>query len=177
MENPMRTLTTVTTIVALLALAGCGGDTETPAAEPAPTRTSIEIPLGIETPLGKDFGTAPPCPFTAEQATRIAGKPFKQEADGCLFRGPNGVGSITVNTASRGAGETTFEYNREQAEASKNVSDLEAGDLAYLAVGDLDGEAVVINAKGSYTIQISNMSEEPSGYERILRELVAALPQ
>lgn len=173
----MRTWTIVTTMVALLALAGCGGDTETPAAEPAPTRTSIEIPSGIETPLGKDFGTAPPCPFTAEQATRIAGKPFKQEADGCLFRGPNGVGSITVDTASRGAGEMTFDYKREQAEeASKNVSDLEAGDLSYLAVADLEGEAVVINAKGSYTIQISNISEEPSGNERILRELVAALP-
>ena len=93
-----------------------------------------------------------------------------------MFRGPNGVGSVSVTTAGRRTGEGTIDFKREEAtKRDLAVSDLDAGDEAYVAASDQEGEAVVINAKGSYTITVSDLGAAAE-IERLLKELAAAIP-
>jgi hypothetical protein len=166
----MRRWTAMTAAVVgviMFGLAGCGGDAT------GPDSSDVDIDLRPR----EGAGVPPPsCPFTAAQASKLAGQPLHEDGN-CLFRGRDAVGIVEVHMASRGAGQTTFDYTRQLAkDRPMRVADLGVGDQSYLAVAELEAEAVVINRLGSYTILLGSLDAGEPGYERILRDMAAALP-
>ncbi|OLT16105.1 hypothetical protein BJF78_15240 [Pseudonocardia sp. CNS-139] len=170
----MRRLVAPLVLAALLALAGCGG----PGGSALGSADADGDPA---TDIGFDIGNAevPECPFTEAQATQLVGEPLVDEGN-CLFGDGKGVASLSVTMASETAGLVTYDYQREQADSVYDqVTDIDAGDQAYLAVKDIAGEAVVVSPSGSYTITLSSferLGDTPGGYEQVLRGLVDALP-
>ncbi|SCF08395.1 hypothetical protein GA0070607_5319 [Micromonospora coriariae] len=160
----------------LLPLVACGPD-DTGGADPA-------AGAGVEADAGGDLADLPDvprpaCPFTAAKVTELVGQPMKDQGN-CLFGDGKGVAMLTITTASPVAGETTYDYQRQQATASyREVQDVDKGRKAYLAVKDIGGEAVVVSDTGSYTVTLSSferLGASTDGYERTLRQLLDALP-
>jgi hypothetical protein len=157
-------------LLALVGPAACDSSADAPASKQA----------GADTASGRDAGTAntavPACPFTAAQVSDIVGRPMVDEGN-CLFGDGKGVASLTITMASQLAGTTTYDYAHEQAgKQYGRVVDLDRGDQSYLATKDIAGEAVVISAKGTYTLIMSSFSIDPAGYEQKLRRLLDAIP-
>ncbi|WP_116952550.1 hypothetical protein [Jiangella endophytica] len=153
------------------ALTACGGsddDGET-SGDAAPVADDEGGELAV---LGND--DVPDCPFTAEQVSDIVGTPL--EADGpCYFI--DGVAIVQATMSSQAAGSVTYDYSREQAgQRFDRVADLDRGDLGYLGVGDVEGEAVLIQPSGSYTINVSSLGGGADGLEAALQALLDAIP-
>ncbi|MFC0508379.1 hypothetical protein [Micromonospora costi] len=169
----MRRLIVPAFCVAALVLAGCGGADP---ADPAPA-------AGVDAPVdaGGDTGDAAPppgCPFNAAQASELLGQPMVDQGN-CLFGDGKGVASLTITTSSRLAGETTYDYERQQAgQIYQKVTDLDRGGKGYVAVKDIEGQAVVIDDRGAFTITLSSFERfgNPDGYEQALRRVIDALP-
>ncbi|RGC69095.1 hypothetical protein C5N14_10040 [Micromonospora sp. MW-13] len=136
---------------------------------------------GVEVNAGGDVADAPapPCPFTATRVSEIVGQAMVDQGN-CSFGDGKGVAQLTVTTASRLAGGSTYDYQRNQAtKVYREVTDVDKGEKAYLAVKDIEAEAVVVSGTGSYTVILSSferLGASPDGYERTLRELLDALP-
>jgi hypothetical protein len=115
----------------------------------------------------------PPCPFTAAQVTDLIGQPMTDEGN-CLFGDGKGVASATITTASELAGGTTYAYSRKMADESYEVvKDLDYGTDSYLAVKDIEAEAVVVSDKGSYTVILSSFERfDNAGYEQTMRKML-----
>ncbi|MFU8871659.1 hypothetical protein [Micromonospora sp. SL4-19] len=123
--------------------------------------------------LGND--SVPACPFTAAQVSDLLGQPMKDEGN-CLFGDGKGVASLTITMASQTAGAMTYDYQHDQAgQRFDRVVDLDQGDRAYVAAKDIEGEAVVVSPKGSYTVTMSSFSVDTGTYERKLRALLDAI--
>ncbi|MBY8875660.1 hypothetical protein K7640_27905 [Micromonospora sp. PLK6-60] len=156
-------------LLALLVPAACAGPTDTPAGD---------RDAAVDSDGGGDAPAAPPpaCPFTAEQASELAGLALTDQGN-CLFGDGRGVASLTITTASRLAGEATWDYQHEQAgKRYERVTDVDRGVRAYVAAKDIEGEAVMITEKGSYTVTMSSFSTDVAGYEQRLRRLLEAIP-
>ncbi|GAA2711176.1 hypothetical protein ACFY2R_29630 [Micromonospora olivasterospora] len=157
----------------ILPLVACGAE-DVGDADPA-AEAGVEADTGGETA----DTPAPRCPFTVSQLSEIVGQPMVYQGS-CSFGDGNGVALLTVTTASRLAGETTYGYERDQAgKVYREVKDVDKGDKAYLAVKDIGAEAVVVSGAGSYTVTLSSfqrLGASPDGYERTLRALLDALP-
>ncbi|MEU5941870.1 hypothetical protein ABZ807_22400 [Micromonospora sp. NPDC047548] len=157
----------------LLPLVACGAE-DTSGPDPA-TGAGVEADAGGDVP----DTPAPPCPFTATQVSGIVGQPMVDQGR-CLFGDGKGVALLTVTTASPLAGETTYDYQRKQAtQVYREVKDVDKGEKAYLAVKDIEAEAVVVSRAGSYTVILSSferLGASADGYERTLRGLLDALP-
>lgn len=162
-----RMKTTALACLVLLAAVGCGSDPDAPEGKESADRT-VETQDG-DRALGLDV---PPCPFTAEQVSDAVGQPMVDDGD-CLFGDGKGVASLGVTTAAEDTGAMTYDYSREQAEASYDeVTDLSTGAKGYIAVKDIGGEAVVLIPTGGYTLIMSSFSAlDPGGYEQVLTEL------
>ncbi|GAB3845068.1 hypothetical protein GCM10029963_22860 [Micromonospora andamanensis] len=91
------------------------------------------------------------------------------------------MATLSVTTASQLAGETTYDYQRQQAEQTyQTVTDLDGGAKGYLAVKDIGAEAVLVGDAGSFTVTLSSferLGAQPDGYEQALRRLLDALPR
>ncbi|SDZ30179.1 hypothetical protein SAMN05444365_109147 [Micromonospora pattaloongensis] len=169
----MRRLILPAVCLAMLALAGCGGDSTDPGTGP-----DGGVDLG---PLAGDgSATPPPCPFTAAKAAELVGQQLVDQGN-CHFGDGKGVASLTVNIATRFAGEMTYDYQRKQAEQTyAKVTDLDGGRKGYLAVKDIAAEAVLIADHGSYTFTLDRfqrLGSSPNGYEDAMARLLDALPQ
>ncbi|MER7889437.1 hypothetical protein ABTX15_06410 [Micromonospora sp. NPDC094482] len=166
----MRRLILPALCLATLALTGCDS-TEAPASD-----------AGVNLDAPVDIADAPPpaCPFTAAQASELVGEPLVDQGN-CLFGDGKGVASLTVTTASRTAGEMTYDYQREQADQIyRQVTDLDLDGKGYLAVKDIEAQAVRIDDGGTYTMTLSSFARlggSPDGYEQALRRLLDALPR
>ncbi len=172
----MRRLILPALCAAALVLAGCDS-AESPGPD-AGAGVDAEAPAD-----GGDTGAdaAPPaCPFTAEQVSDLVGQPLVDKGS-CLFGDGNGVATLTITTASRTAGETTYDYQRQQAtETYREVTDLDGGGKGYLAVKDIGAEAVVVSDAGAYTVTLSSferLGASPDGYRQALDRLLGALPR
>ncbi|WP_406070248.1 hypothetical protein [Micromonospora sp. NBC_01638] len=159
----------------LLPLVACGPD-DTGGSDPA-AGAGVEVDADGDAALPD--APRPACPFTAPQVSDLVGQPM-QDKGNCLFGDGKGVASLTVTTASPLAGESTYAYQRQQAtQVYREVKDVDKGRKAYLAVKDIEGEAVVVSDKGSYTVILSSferISAKPGGYESTLRTVLDALP-
>ncbi|MFF5180172.1 hypothetical protein ACFY2Q_19285 [Micromonospora sp. NPDC000316] len=155
----------------LIPLVACGPD-DFGDADPA-------AGAGVEVDGDLPTGSRPACPFTAAQISDFVGQPMKDEGN-CAFGDGKGVASVTITTASPLAGESTYAYQRKNAaEVYREVKDVDKGRKAYLAFKDIEGEAVVVSDKGSYTVILSSferISAKPGGYEPTLRAVLDALP-
>ncbi|RIV39801.1 hypothetical protein [Micromonospora radicis] len=174
----MRRLILPALLAAVLALTGCGGsERATPGTGSGP---GADADVDLDLP-GDGAGTvAPPCPFTADQISGFVGQPMVDQGT-CSFGDGKGVAQLTVTTASRLAGETTYDYQRQQADQIyQEVTDLDGVGKGYLAVKDIGAEAVVINNVGSFTVTLSSFQRlggQPDGYLRAVRQLLDALPR
>ncbi|SEF18409.1 hypothetical protein [Jiangella alba] len=122
--------------------------------------------------LGND--EVPDCPFTAEQVSDLVGTPLREDGS-CYFI--DGVAIVQATMSSQLAGATTYDYSRGQAdERFDRVADLDRGDMGYLGVGDVEGEAVLIQGSGSYTINVSSLGGGADGLEAALTALLDAIP-
>ncbi|SCL16476.1 hypothetical protein GA0070616_1026 [Micromonospora nigra] len=165
-RHPVIRRLLVPAVVALLGVTGCGSSGTAPAPDRAETETQSDaVAAG-----------PPPCPFTAEQVSTLVGQPMVDEGR-CLFTDGAGVASLTVTTASTIAGNGTFAYQREQAgKRYDRVDDLDQGDMAYVAVKDIEGEAVLVDGTGAYTLTMSSFTRlDPAGYDQVLRRLLDAI--
>lgn len=142
----------------LFAVASCGGGSQTPA----------EGASDVDLPVGGDLNTAvPACPFTAEKVSQLVGQPMVDEGN-CLFGDGKGVASVTITTSSELAGPGTYDYKRESAgKRYGEVTDVQKGDKAYIAVGDIEAEAVMIREDGSYPLTIARFSFDKAKYGQI----------
>lgn len=114
--------------------------------------------------------TRPECPFTVQQVNDITGRSLKDQGN-CLFG--DGIASLTVTTASELAGTTTYDYARQQAEQSYlKVVDIDQGDRGFMAIKDIEAQAVVVSKKGSYTLVMSSFSFDSAKYDSTLRALL-----
>ncbi|MEU6024521.1 hypothetical protein [Micromonospora sp. NPDC047134] len=170
----MRRLILPVVLAAALALTGCGdSEPTTPAAGP-----DAGSDADLDLPVDGGGSVRPACPFTAEQIAEIVGQQLNDQGN-CSFG--DGIALLTVTTASREAGEMTYDYQRQQADQTyRSVTDLGVGDKGYLAVKDIEAEAVVINGAGSFTVTLSSFARlgaQPDGYAQVMRELVDALPR
>ncbi|MBQ1024073.1 hypothetical protein KBX00_06770 [Micromonospora sp. C95] len=172
----VRRLILPVVLVAALALTGCdGGEPAPPAAGPgAGAETDLDLPAdgaGTETPA---------CPFTAAQVSELVGQSMVDDGN-CSFGDGTGVAALSVTTASRLAGETTYDYQHQQAEQTyQTVTDLDGDGKGYLAVKDIGAEAVLVGGAGSFTVTLSGferLGAQPDGYEQALRRLLDALPR
>ncbi|MBL6279568.1 hypothetical protein JMF97_25770 [Micromonospora fiedleri] len=169
----MRRLILPVLLATALALTGCGDS------EPAAPGTGSDAGSDADLDLPVDGADAvrPACPFTAEQVTGIVGQQLDDKGN-CSFG--DGIALLTVTTASRVAGEMTYDYQRQQADQTyQSVTDLGVGDKGYLAVKDIEAEAVVINGAGSFTVTLSSfprLGAQPDGYAQAMRKLADALP-
>ena len=97
----------------------------------------------------------------------------------CLFGDGKGVASLTITMASKSTGSATFDFVRDQAvERYGEVKDGDMADQAYLAVKDIEAEAVVVSDKGTYTVILSSFerfSSSPGSYEQTLRRILATI--
>ncbi|MER5455180.1 hypothetical protein ABT008_10365 [Micromonospora sp. NPDC002389] len=165
--------------VAVLAFTGCsGGGTEAP---PAPdTGAGADVDTDLDLPVDEADTARPPCPFDAAQISEFVGQPMVDQGT-CSFGDGNGVAQLTVTTASRLAGESTYDYQRQQAgQIYTTVTEIGDGAKGYLAVKDIGAEAVVVGDGGSYTVTLSSFARlgaRPDGYEQALRRLLDALPR
>ncbi|MDG4798796.1 hypothetical protein [Micromonospora sp. WMMD1082] len=170
----MRRLILPVVLAAMLALTGCDS-TETPPPEAGSgTDADLDLPAG-------DAGTQrPACPFTAAQISEFVGQSMVDDGN-CSFGDGKGVATLSVTTASQLAGETTYDYQRQQAgQIYQTVTDLDGAGKGYLAVKDIGAEAVVVGGAGSFTVTLSSferLGAESDGYERALRRLLDALPR
>lgn len=169
----MRRLILPVLLATALALTGCGGSE--PAARGAGPDAGSDADLDL--PVDGADAVRPACPFTAEQVTGIVGQQLDDKGN-CSFG--DGIALLTVTTASRVAGEMTYDYQRQQADQTyQSVTDLGVGDKGYLAVQDIEAEAVVINGAGSFTVTLSSfqrLGAQPDGYAQAMRKLADALP-
>ncbi|WP_433532303.1 hypothetical protein ACQPYA_09835 [Micromonospora sp. CA-263727] len=172
----MRRLILPAVLAALLTLTGCGGD------EPSSPRpgAGVDADADLDLPTGDADGVRPDCPFTADQITEFVGQSMVDQGN-CSFGDGKGVALLAVTTASRLAGEVTYDYQRQQAdEIYQSVTDLGGDGKGYLAVKDIGAEAVVIGNAGSFTITLSSferLGAQSDGYEQALRRLLDALPR
>ncbi|MEU4551743.1 hypothetical protein EV382_2133 [Micromonospora violae] len=163
----------------LFPLVACGPD-DTGGSAPA-AGVGVDADADADTDAGGDLPNVsrPACPFTADKVSDLVGQPMQDQGN-CLFGDGNGVASLTITTASPLAGESTYDYQREQAtQTYREVKDVDKGRKAYLAVKDIAGEAVVIGDKGSYTVTLSSfeaIGASAGGYEPTLRKVLDALP-
>ncbi|MFJ6198925.1 hypothetical protein [Micromonospora sp. NPDC092111] len=161
-----RSIVPVLCAALLLPLGGCDG------ADPTAPDAAVDA-------VGGGNDVRPQCPFTAAQVSEIIGQPMTDQGN-CLFGDGKGVASLTVTTASQTAGAVTYDYQRQQApKIYREVKDIDKGEKAYLAVKDIEAEAVVVSAAGSYTLILSSferLSADPGAYERTLRTLLDTLP-
>ncbi|MEV0267987.1 hypothetical protein AB0H43_04355 [Hamadaea sp. NPDC050747] len=156
-----RVLTPVL-LAAVLALSACGAGS-------AGDGTGEGTELGDLTSANTE---TPGCPFTAKQVSEIIGQPMTDQGT-CSFGDGKGVAGLTVTTASELAGGMTFDYQRDQAgKTYAKVVDLDHGDRGYLAVKDIQAEAVVVSSKGSYTLIMSSFSFDEAKYDSVLRKLL-----
>ncbi|WBB68522.1 hypothetical protein [Micromonospora sp. WMMD812] len=172
-----RLIAPVVCSLLLFPLAACGADDagDTPPAG----GSGVEADGGGDLPAAGADAPAPPCPFTADKVAEIVGQPMVDQGN-CSFGDGKGVALFTVTRASQAAGATTYDYQRQQATATyREVKDVDKGEKAYLAVKDIEGEAVVVSRAGSYTVILSSferLGATPDGYERTLRTVLDALP-
>ncbi|TDC38614.1 hypothetical protein E1211_06750 [Micromonospora sp. 15K316] len=161
--------------VAALVLAGCDSADPT---DPDPG-ADIDAPIdGADVADGGD-ASPPKCPFNAAQASELVGQPLVDQGN-CLFGDGQGVAALTITTASRTAGEATYDYQRRQADQTyQKVTDLDQGGKGYVAVKDIEGQAVLIADAGTFTITMSSFQRlgGPDGYEQTLRRVIEALPR
>ncbi len=123
---------------------------------------------------GLDNADVPDCPFTAEQVSDIVGTPLEEDGP-CYFI--DGVAIVQATMASQTAGAVTYDYSRQMAdERFDRVTELDRGDLGYLGVDDVEGEAVLIQPSGSYTINVSSLDGGADGLEAALQSLLDAIP-
>ncbi|RKN50875.1 hypothetical protein [Micromonospora endolithica] len=158
------------TVVGLLGAVGCGSS------DPAPPPDRVDTDAAGDADSAGAVAGPPSCPFTAEQVSTIVGQPMVGEGS-CLFSDGKGVASLTVETASKIAGSGTFTYKRDQAaQRYDQVDDLDQGDMAYVAVKDIEGEAVLVDSTGAYTLIMSSFTRlDPAGYGQTLRRLLDAI--
>ncbi|MEV0155731.1 hypothetical protein AB0H57_18565 [Micromonospora sp. NPDC050686] len=160
-------------LLALLLPAACAGSADTP---PAGGDAAVDADSGGDAPAAGQPDPVPACPFTAEQASELAGLALTDQGN-CLFGDGRGVASLTITMASRLAGEATWDYQHDQAgKRFERVTDVDRGVRAYVAAKDIEGEAVMITDKGSYTVTMSSFSIDVAGYEQRLRRLLEAIP-
>ncbi|MEU5903389.1 hypothetical protein [Micromonospora sp. NPDC047527] len=161
----------------LLPLVACGPD-DTGSADPA-AGAGVGVDAEGDGDGALPDAPRPACPFSAAQVTDLVGQPMEDQGN-CLFGDGKGVASLTITVASPLAGESTYAYQRQQAtQIYREVKDVDKGRKAYLAVKDIEGEAVVVSDKGSYTVILSSfqaISASPGGYEPTLRKVLDALP-
>ncbi|MGC5379234.1 hypothetical protein ACPXB1_12235 [Micromonospora sp. DT68] len=157
----------------LIPLVACGPD-DSGDADPA-AGAGVEVDGDADLPNV----SRPACPFSAAQVSDLVGQPMEDQGN-CLFGDGKGVASLTITTASPLAGESTYDYQRKNAtQVYREVKDVDKGRKAYLAVKDIEGEAVVVSDKGTYTVIMSSfqaISASPGGYEPTLRKVLDALP-
>ncbi len=123
---------------------------------------------------GLDNTEVPDCPFTAEQVSDLVGTPLRDDGL-CYFI--DGVAIVQATMSSQSAGSMTYDYKRDQADGRfDRVTELDRGDLGYLGAGEIDGEAVLIQPSGSYTINVSSLEGGVDGIEAALQSLVDAIP-
>jgi hypothetical protein len=123
---------------------------------------------------GLDNADVPECPFTADQVSDIVGTPLEEDGP-CYFI--DGVAIVQATMSSQLAGSSTYDYSREMAdERFDRVTDLDRGDLGYLGVGDIEGEARLIQPSGSYTINVSSLEGGADAHEAALQSLLDAIP-
>jgi hypothetical protein len=176
----------------LVASAGCAGESAgsgTSGAPADPGNGAPKEPSGKKTPNaepgggqpgGGDPNVVPPCPLNARQATLLVGQPMTDEGN-CLFGDGKGVASLTITRASQSTGSATFDFARSHAEdryGADKVKDADVADQAYLAVKDIEAEAVVVSPKGTYTVILSSferLGAKPGAYEQTLRRILAAV--
>ncbi|PZG04073.1 hypothetical protein C1I95_33495 [Micromonospora craterilacus] len=171
----MRRLILPVVFAATLALAGCNS-TEPPSPEAG---AGVDADADLDLPAD-DNGARPDCPFTADQITEFVGQSMVDQGN-CSFGDGKGVALLSVTTASRLAGETTYDYQRQQADQIyQEVTELGGDSKGYLAVKDIGAEAVMIGGAGSFTITLSSferLGAQSDGYEQALRRLLDALPR
>ncbi|MEV2238271.1 hypothetical protein [Micromonospora sp. NPDC049891] len=172
----MRRLILPAVLAAALALTGCDSSEPTPpeAGPGADAEADLDLPAG-------DAGTeTPACPFTAAQISELVGQSMVDNGK-CSFGDGKGVAALSVTTASQLAGETTYDYQRQQAaQTYQTVTDLDGGGKGYLAVKELGAEAVLVGGAGSFTVTLSSferLGAQSDGYEQALRRLLDALPR
>lgn len=170
----MRRLIVPLMFLALLGLSACGG---ADAADPPGAASGADTDTGAD--AGADAGgglgsTIPTCPFTAAQVSDMLGRPLADKGT-CVFG--DGVASLTVTMSSEVAAATTFDYQRGQAtQLYRDVKDIDKGNRGFLAVKDIEAQAMVVSTGGSYVLTLSSFQSTPDGYEQMLRKLLDALP-
>ncbi|MFY1575371.1 hypothetical protein ACN26Z_10850 [Verrucosispora sp. WMMD703] len=164
----MRRLILPAVLAAALALTGCDS------AEPAPPAAGPGA--DVETDLDVPADGA----GTEAQISELIGQSMVDDGN-CSFGDGKGVAALSVTTASQLAGETTYDYQRQQAEQTyQTVTDLDGDGKGYLAVKDIGAEAVLVGGAGSFTVTLSSferLGAQPDGYEQALRRLLDALPR
>ncbi|MEU6204876.1 hypothetical protein ABZ814_14985 [Micromonospora musae] len=170
----MRRLIVPAFCVAALVMTGCSS------ADPAAPDPGVDIdaPIDGENVAGGGDGSPPKCPFNAAQVSELVGQPMVDQGN-CLFGDGNGVATLAITTASSTAGEMTYDYQRQQAEQIyQRVSDIDQGGKGYVAVKDIEGQAVLIADRGTFTITMSSFQRlgGPEGYEQTLRRMIGTLP-
>ncbi|GGM66081.1 hypothetical protein GCM10011608_59240 [Micromonospora sonchi] len=173
----MRRLILPAVFATVLALTGCDRSEPPPPAAGADADLSADD-AGLELPADDTEAAPPACPFTAEQVAEFVGQPMVDQGN-CSFGDGEGVALFTVTMASGLAGESTYDYQRQQADQSyQDVTDLGDG-KGYLAVKELGAEAVVINDAGAFTVTLSSfqrLGAQPDGYQQALRRVLDGLP-
>ncbi|MEV4711208.1 hypothetical protein [Micromonospora sp. NPDC049374] len=172
----MRRLILPAVLAVAFALTGCDS------AEPAPPAAGpgADVETDLDLPADGAGSEAPPCPFSAAQISELVGQSMVDDGN-CSFGDGKGVAALSVTTASQLAGETTYDYQRQQAEQTyQTVTDLDGDGKGYLAVKDIGAEAVLVGGTGSFTVTLSSferLGAQPDGYEQALRRLLDALPR
>ena len=169
-----RVITSLLLVGALLAPAGCGG-----AQDAGDGSAAAGIGFADDDDPGDGGKTLsdvkPTCPFTAAQVTDLLGQPMTDEGD-CLFGDGKGVAQLTITVSSAFAGETTYNYQREQAgKQYTSVSDVDKGVKSYVAVRELQAEAQLISEKGAYGLIMSSFEYDEATYDKTLRSLIDAI--